>query len=380
MRARPGAFALVLAAAAAAGALNGCGRSAPPPRNAPPVVGIVAIHAEAVALTANLPGRTSPYAVAQISPEVTGIIQKLLFVQGQNVKAGQPLYQIDPAPYQAAYDSAVAALAAAKAQAERYTALLKQHAIAAQDYDNAIATYKEDAAAVETARINLGWTLVRSPIAGRSGISAVTVGALVTADQTAPLTTVQTLDPIYVDIVQSSTQLLQLERAVAQGTLSRKTPAVAKVSLILEDGSAYPLTGKLQFTDVTVDQTTGAVTLRALFPNPDGVLLPGMYVQAVLSEGVAPHAILAPQQGVIRNITGQPTAWVVGTSNKAELRNLTVSRVIGQDWLVDSGLKDGDRLIVQGTQKVQAGMAVRPVAANLATSASTPAGDTPPEN
>lgn len=380
MRARPAACALVLAAAALAGSLSGCGHPGAPPYKSPPVVGVVTIHPRALTLTANLPGRTSPYAVAEIVPQVTGIIKKLLFVQGANVKAGQPLYQIDPAPYQAAYDSAVAALAAAKAQAERYTALLKQHAIAAQDYDNAVASYKEAAAAAETARINLGYTLVTSPINGRSGISNVTVGALVTADQTTPLTAVQTLDPIYVDIVQSSTQLLELERAIARGALSPKTPAAAKVSLILEDGSAYPLKGVLQFTDVTVDQTTGAVTLRALFPNPDGVLLPGMYVSAVVSEGVAPHAILAPQQGVMRNVRGLPIAWIVGRNGRAELRSLTVSRAIGHDWLVTSGLRDGDRLIVQGTQKVQPGVPVKPVAANLATAATNSADGPQPEH
>jgi membrane fusion protein (multidrug efflux system) len=380
MRPRPAAFALVLAAAVLAGGLSGCGRTSPPPKPSPPVVGIVTLQPRAVSLVGDLPGRTSPYAVAQIVPQVTGIIQKLLFVQGSNVKAGQPLYQIDPAPYKATYDSAIAALASAKALAERYANLRKQQAIAEQDYDNAVASYKEAVATLETARINLGYTLVKSPIAGRAGISTVTVGALVTADQTTALTAIQTLDPIYVDIVQSSTQLLQLEQAVANGTLSRKMPSETKVTLILEDGTTYPQKGTLQFTDVTVDQTTGAVTLRALFPNPDGLLLPGMYVRAAVSEGVAPHAILAPQQGVIRDIRGLPTAWVVGRSDKAELRDVTVSRAIGNDWLVTSGLEGGDRLIVQGTQKVQAGLAVRPVAANLATSSPAPAAGSQPEN
>jgi len=380
MRPRPAALALLLAVGAPAGGLSGCGRNSPPPPPSPPVVGIVNLQPRAVALVGDLPGRTSPYAVAQIVPQVTGIIQKLLFVQGSNVKAGQPLYQIDPAPYKATYDSAIAALASAKALAERYTNLRKQQAIAEQDYDNAVASYKEAVATLETARINLGYTLVKSPIAGRAGISTVTVGALVTADQTTALTAIQTLDPIYVDIVQSSTQLLQLEQAVANGTLSRKMPSETKVTLILEDGTTYPQKGTLQFTDVTVDQTTGAVTLRALFPNSDGVLLPGMYVRAVVSEGVAPHAILAPQQGIIRDIRGLPTAWIVGKNDKAELRDVTVSRAIGNDWLVTSGLEGGDRLIVQGTQKVQAGLPVRPVAANLATPGGAPEAPPLPEN
>lgn len=366
MRSRPAAFLILLAACALAG-LSGCGQKKAVQAYPPPVVGVVTIRPQAVTLTAELPGRTSPFAVAQVIPQVGGIIQKLLFVQGSQVKAGQPLYQIDPAPYRAAYDNAAAGLGAAKALATRYGALMKQNAIAAQLYDNAVASYKQAAATAETARINLNYTTVKSPITGLAGISSVTAGALVTANQTAPLTTVQTLDPIYVDIVQSSTQVLKLKQAMAAGLLNRTTPAEANVSLKLDDGTSYPLTGKLQFTDVTVDQATGAVTLRALFPNPDGLLLPGMYVTAVIAEGVAPRALLAPQQGVIRDTKGLPTAWVIGKGDKAELRDLTVSRAVGNDWLVTSGLNPGDRLIVEGTLKVQPGLVVKPVAANLAT-------------
>ncbi|HEY6579463.1 MAG TPA: efflux RND transporter periplasmic adaptor subunit, partial [Rhizomicrobium sp.] len=253
MRAPPAAFAMFMAAAALVGGVAGCGQNKPVQKPPPPEVGIVTIRPQAVTLTADLPGRTSPYAVAQVSPQVTGIIQKLLFVQGSHVKAGQALYQIDPSLYQATYDNASAALASAKALTLRYGALMKQHAIAAQDYDNAVATYKEAVATAETARINLNYTRVTSPIAGVAGISSVTVGALVTADQTTALTTVQTLDPIYVDIVQSSTQLLQLKQAIAGGALNRSTPAEAEVSLKLGDGTSYPLKGALQFTDVTVD-------------------------------------------------------------------------------------------------------------------------------
>jgi membrane fusion protein (multidrug efflux system) len=379
MRSRPAAFATVMAAALAA-SLSGCGQKKTAAAYPPPVVGVVTIRPQAVTLTADLPGRTSPYAAAPVIPQVSGIVQKLLFVQGSHVKAGQPLYQIDPAPYRATYENAAAALVAAKALAARYGALMKQNAIAAQLYDNAVASYKEAAATAEAARINLNYTTVKSPIAGIAGISSVTAGALVTANQTAPLTTVQTLDPIYVDIVQSSTQVLKLKQAIAAGTLNRTTPTEAKVSLTLDDGTAYPLKGTLQFTDVTVDPATGAVTLRALFPNPQGLLLPGMYVTAAIAEGVAPRALLAPQQGVIRDTKGLPTAWVVGKDDKAELRNLTVSRAVGNDWLVTSGLRPGDELIVEGTLKVQPGITVKPVAAHLATPENKPAADTETDN
>jgi membrane fusion protein (multidrug efflux system) len=220
---------------------------------------------------------------------------------------------------------------------------------------------------VQAARINLAYTRITAPISGRIGISTVTEGALVTAGQTTALTTVQMLDPMYVDIPQSSTQLLVLRQAVAAGQLDKDTPVVSNVGLWLEDGTKYALSGKLQFTDVTVDTSTGAVTLRAIFPNPHRLLLPGMYVRAIMSEGVVPRAILAPQQGVIRDTRGLPTAWVIGKNNTAELRTLQVSRSVGNDWLVTSGLRDGDRVIVEGTQSLRPGISVRPVAAKLPT-------------
>ena len=330
-----------------------------------PEVGIVVLHARSATLTAELPGRTAPYRISDVRPQVNGLILKRLFTEGSEVKKGQPLYQIDPAPYQAAYNNASAALGTAKAKAQRYGQLLKANAIAPQDYDDAVAAYKQAAANVQAARINLGYTQITAPISGRIGISNVTEGALVTAGQTTALTTIQMLDPIYVNIPQSSTQLLALRQAVAAGQLDKNTPTVTDVGLWLEDGTKYPLSGKLQFTDVTVDTSTGAVTLRAIFPNPHRLLLPGMYVRAIVREGVAPNAILAPQQGVVRDTRGQPTAWVVGTNNKAELRTLQVSRSVGNDWLVTSGLKAGDRLIVEGTQSLRPGIAVRPVAAKL---------------
>ena len=343
----------------------GCSRSNAPPHMPPPQVGTVVIHAKPVTLTAELPGRTAPYRISDVRPQVNGLILKRLFAEGSEVKAGQPLYQIDAAPYQAAYNNASAALMTAKAKAGRYVQLLKANAIAPQDYDDALAAYKQAAANLQAARINLDYTRITAPITGRIGISTVTEGALVTAGQTTALTTIQMLDPMYVNIPQSSTQLLALRQAVAEGELDKDTPVVTNVSLWLENGMKYPLTGKLQFTDVTVDTSTGAVTLRALFPNPHRVLLPGMYARAVVAEGVVLKAILAPQQGVIRDTRGQPTAWTVGKNDKAELRTLQVSRSVGNDWLVSSGLRDGDRLIVEGTQTLRPGISVRPVTAKL---------------
>lgn len=323
------------------------------------------LHARSATLTAELPGRTAPYRISDVRPQVSGLILKRLFTEGSEVKEGQALYQIDPAPYQAAYNNASAALTTSKAKAERYRQLLRANAVAPQDYDDALAAYKQAAANVQAARINLGYTRIAAPISGRAGISNVTEGALVTSGQATALTTIQRLNPIYVDIPQSSTQLLELRQAVAAGRLDKNTPVVTNVGLWLEDGTKYPSTGKLQFTDVTVDTNTGAVTLRAIFPNPHRVLLPGMYVRAIVGEGVVPSAILAPQQGVIRDTRGLPTAWVVGKNNTAELRTLQVSRSVGNDWLVTSGLKDGDRLIVEGTQNLRPGIAVRPAAARL---------------
>jgi membrane fusion protein (multidrug efflux system) len=353
--------------AALAGLVSACSRGGSPPQMPPPEVGIVVLHARAATLTAELPGRTAPYRISDVRPQVNGLVLKRLFTEGDEVKVGQPLYQIDPAPYQAAYNNASAALATSKAKAQRFGQLLRANAVAPQDYDDALAAYKQAAANVQAARINLNYTRITAPISGRIGISNVTEGALVTSGQTTALTTIQTLDPIYVNIPQSSTQLLALRQAVAAGQLDKDTPVISNVGLWLEDGSNYPLTGKLQFTDVTVDIGTGSVTLRAIFPNPRRILLPGMYVRAIVGEGVVPNAILAPQQGVIRDTRGQPTAWVVGKNDIAELRSLQVSRSVGSDWLVTSGLKDGDRLVVEGTLNLRPGIRVRPVSAKLPT-------------
>lgn len=349
--------------------------------NRTPQVGVVVIHYSHAQLTTDLPGRTSAYEQADVRPQVNGILKSRLFTEGGTVRAGQQLYQIDPAPYQAAYDSAKAALANAqanlattRAKAARYVSLLQQNAIAQQEYDDVQAAWKQAQANVlqqtanlESARINLGYTTITAPIAGRIGRSLVTVGALVTADQTTPLATIQRLDPIYVDISQSTAELLALKKAVAAGQLNGNTPAIARVTLTLEDGSAYPPEGRLQFSETSVDANTGAVVLRAEFPNPNGILLPGMYVRTHVVEGVDSHAILAPQQGVSRDEKGEPTALVVDARGIARLRVLQAPRAIGSDWLVTSGLAPGDRLIVQGVQGVQPNQPVHAVVVSLAT-------------
>ena len=380
-------------ASAAAALLCGCAKKPPPPPQGPPQVGVVTLQAQPVTRTTELPGRTSPTLSSDVRPQVNGLIKARLFVEGSNVRAGQVLYQIDPAPYQAALDQARGTLANAQAnlttmrlQADRYADLVKINAVSRQDNDNAQATYKQalatvqsDQAAVETAAINLGYTKVIAPISGRIGRSAVTPGALATADQTAALATIQALDPIYVDVVQSADALLKLRQALSGGQLDRAGPSSARVNLILSDGTPYPEEGVLKFSEVTVDQTTGSVTLRAEFPNPHGVLLPGMFVRAELNEGVYRNAILAPQQGVSHDPKGAASAFVVGPDGKAQARTLKTSEAYGDKWLVTEGLKPGDRLIVEGLMKVQPGVAVKAVPANLsqtsgASAATPPAG------
>ena len=346
-------------------ALVSCGPSHGPANQAPEV-GVVILKPQSIPLTADLPGRTAPLATSDVRPQVNGILKSILFEEGGLVQAGQPLYQIDPAPYQAAYDSAKAAVDNAKAnltttklKANRYASLVSQNAIAKQDYDDAEAAYKQALANVEqqkanleSARINLGWTRITAPITGRIGRSVVRPGELLTANQTTTLTTIQTLDPIYVDVNQSSAELVQLEQSAAAGHMSRRTPATALATLTLEDGTPYAHDGTLQFSEVTVDPTTGAVVLRAKFPNPEGLLLPGMYVRATIIEGISHNAILAPQTGVSRNEKGEPTAYIVDKHGIARLRTLTAPRTIGSDWLVTAGLEPGDKLIVEGLQKV----------------------------
>ena len=364
-----------LAALIAALITGGCkGRQSAPP-SAPPEVSVITIQPKKVTLTAELPGRTSAYLIAEVRPQVSGIIQKRLFIEGSDVNEGDVLYQIDPAAYQAAYDSAKAALARAEAnimplrlKAGRYDELVKSKAVSQQEYDDANAALSQaeadvaaGKAAVETARINLDYTRVIAPISGRIGRSSVTNGALVTANQAVALATVQQLSPIYVDVVQSSSELLQLKQDLASGLLKSSGAAQAKVRLVLEDGSPYPLTGTLKFSEVSVDQSTGSVTLRAIFPNPKHLLLPGMFVRAILDEGVDEHAILVPQRGVTRNQAGDAMVMVVGAGEKVEPRVIKVLRTVGEDWLVSKGLKAGDRVILEGLQRTRPGTPVKAV-------------------
>jgi len=369
----------LISAATAAVFLAACGpkQSAPPQQT--PEVGVVTVQPSAVPVTSELPGRTSAYLVAEVRARVDGIVLRREFTEGSEVQAGQRLYKIDPAPYIATLNNAKASLAKAQAnlastsaQAARYKVLVAANAVSKQDYDNAVASEGQAAAdvaagkaAVDTAQINLGYTDVTSPITGRIGKSAVTPGAYVQASQATLLSTVQQLDPVYVDVTQSSLDGLRLRREIQEGRLKTNGPNAAKVTLILEDGRKYPETGKLQFTDVTVDQTTGSVTVRAIFPNKDRVLLPGMFVRASIEEGVNQNALLVPQVGVTHDQKGQPTALVVDPDNKVVLRQLVASRTYGQSWVVDDGLNPGDRVIVQGTEKVRPGASVKPVPAQL---------------
>jgi membrane fusion protein (multidrug efflux system) len=376
---RPGRW--VVAAALAAAGLAACGRkSAAPPATGPVEVGVVTLAPIAVTLTKELPGRTSAYRVAEVRARVNGIVQRRLFVEGSDVKQGQPLFAIDPAPYRATLEGAKAQLARAEAtaanarlQAERYAELVADNAVSKQEYDNAMAALKASEAdlaagraAVESAQINLGYTTVTSPVPGRIGRSAVTEGAYVQQAQATLLATVQQLDPVYVDLTQSSAEVLRLRRDLEGGTLQGAGPGQAKVKLVLEDGREYPLAGTLQFADVTVDPGTGSIALRAIFPNPRGELLPGMFVRARLDEGVKPEALLVPQQGVTRDQKGLPTALVVNDENKVERRQLETDRTVGDAWLVTAGLKPGDRVIVDGLQKVRPGVEVKAVPASSA--------------
>jgi RND family efflux transporter MFP subunit len=345
--------------------LAACGQK--PQNKMPPAsVGFITLAEQPVPLSVELPGRTTPYVVSEIRPQISGIVQKRLFVEGSTVKRDQPLYQIDPAPYRATYDSTLATLASTKVKAERYARLLSERAIAPQDADDARAAYLQAKANADSARINLNYTRIISPITGRIGASTVTEGALVTAQQATALTTVSTLDPIYIDVDQSSAELVALRRAVQAGSVNSGGPLTAEVTLKLDDGSPYALKGKLQMTDVTVDPATGAVRLRALFPNPENLLLPGLYVRAVINQGVDPHGILVPQIAVSHNQKGEPTALVVDKKNFARLRVLKTGRAVGSDWQVLEGLKPGDKLITEGIAKAMADMPVNPQPASAA--------------
>ncbi|WP_199541669.1 efflux RND transporter periplasmic adaptor subunit [Paraburkholderia kururiensis] len=369
----------LISVATAAVVLAACGQKQSAPPQQTPEVGVVTVQPTAVPVTTELPGRTSAYLVAQVRARVDGIVLRREFTEGSIVKAGQRLYKIDPAPYIASLNSAKATLAKAQANlatqnalVARYKVLVAANAVSKQNYDDAVAAQGQAAAdvasgkaAVETAQINLGYTDVTSPITGQVGISQVTPGAYVQASAATLMSTVQQIDPVYVDLTQSSLEGLELRRQIQEGKIKTAGPHAAKVTLLLEDGRAYSQPGKLQFSDVTVDQTTGSVTVRAIFPNPDRVLLPGMFVRARIEEGMNENAFLVPQVGVTHNASGQATTLVVGADNKVAIRTIVTGGTQGTNWIVESGLNPGDRVIVQGTEKVRPGAEVKAVPAQL---------------
>ena len=392
-------------------------RQQPPPPAPTPKVSVVTLQARKVRLSTELPGRTSSYRIAEIRPQVSGLLQKRLFTEGSDVKAGQVLYQIDPDPFQAIVDNAAANLAAmlkstdqaraalkasvadvarlrvtlelAQKNRDRYEAAHKKNAVSTLQRDQAVteakaaestltaaeaqvgssreavavaeANIQQAQAALKTARINLGYTRVTAPISGRIGRSNVTEGAIITAYQPVAMTTIQQLDPIYVDVPQSTTELLRLKQRVKEGRIHQDGTDQQVVRLILENDTEYAQEGSLQFSDVTVDPTTGSVILRVVFPNPDNTLLPGMFVRAILNEGVNQQAILVPQQGVSRDHRGNPVALVVDDKSKVEMRSLTIDRAMGDKWLVTAGLNPGDRVIVEGLLRLQPGTTVETV-------------------
>ncbi len=363
----------------------GCGgQGGRPPGGMAPQVSVVTLKPQSVTLTRELPGRVSAYLVAEVRPQVSGVVKRRLFTEGGTVKAGEPLYEIDDAIYRAQYNSARATLQktqatqeAARLTANRAAELVKIDAVSAQDNDNAIAALGQAEAdvaaaqaAVDSSAVNLAFAHIVSPISGRIGKSSVTQGALVTADQTAAMATVQQLDPVYVDVNQSSGEWLQLKQEIEAGRVQAGA-AGAPAKIVLENGVTYAAEAKLQFADVTVDPTTGNFLLRAIVANPDHVLMPGMYVRAIVGEGVLPQGLLAPQRGVTRDAKGGATALVVGRDGKVEARDVRVSRTIGDQWLVENGLAAGDRVIVEGLQKVQPGMTVQAVEATAASVAGT---------
>ena len=382
LRWRPLALALALS-----GALVACSDKAPAPGagggsggaggGEPVKVGVITLQTQAQTLSSTLPGRTSAFMSAEIRPQINGIVQKRLFTEGAMVKAGQALYQIDPAPYEVAEASAKAAVAKAQAQArsaalntQRAAELVAIDAISRQSYEESQASAQQttaDVAAAQAAlagaRINLKYTRISAPIAGRTGLSSVTPGALVTANQAGVLTTIAQLDPMYIDITQSSTEVLALQRELAQGRFERLNPtdaAAVPITVQLEDGSTYPHTGRLQFTGVQVNPSTGAVTLRAVVPNPDGVLLPGMFVQTLLPTGVSSAALLLPQQAVTRDIAGKASVLIANAEQKVERRPVELGRAVGNQWLTSSGVAAGDVVIVDGFQRIKVGDTVNP--------------------
>lgn len=379
----------ILFALALAAGLTACGKQQPnqPPAPSPAQVSVVTLATQPVVLKRELPGRTTPFLVAEVRPQVNGIVKRRLFTEGGLVKAGEPLYQIDDAIYRAelssaraAFSRAQATLVSARLTAKRIAELAKVNAVSRQDDENATAALRQAEADVKAAEaavkgnaVTLGYARIVSPISGRIGKSSVTQGALVTANQAAPLATVQQLDPIYVDLMQSSSELLQLRKELASGRLS--STKELPVAILLEDGTEHSHPGKLAFSEVTVDPGTGSFMLRVVVPNPDHLLLPGMYVRAEIGNGVRQDAILVPQQGIARDPKGNTSAMVVGKDGKVEARAVQVSRTIGDKWLVEGGLVAGDRVIVEGLQKIRPGVPVKATDLNADPSAPAPAGD-----
>jgi membrane fusion protein (multidrug efflux system) len=377
----------ILVATALGGVLlTGCNRQttpAAPAQAAPPEAGVITVQPERTVLTTELSGRITPHLIAEVRPQVGGIIQQRLFTEGADVKAGQVLYQIDPATFRAAFASARAALARAEAnlaparlREDRFRDLVKIKAVSQQEYDDAHAALLQAEAEVESARaaadsarINLDYTSVKAPISGRIGRSTVTTGALVTANQDAAMATIQQLDPVYVDVTQSTTDLLRLRQSLANGLLKNGSPTQAQVKLLLEDGTPYSQPGVMKFSEVTVEQSTGSVILRTLFPNPDQLLLPGMFARVIVEEGVNDQAILVPQRGVTRNPAGSAMVMVVGDGEKVEPRVIKVAKTVGDSWLVSEGLKAGDRVILEGIQRARPGTVVKAVPFGTSTAA-----------
>ena len=365
-------YAAVALSVVAAFSLAGCKDDSAPAQRPPQEVTVVTAEVSSPILTTELTGRTSAYQAAEVRPQVSGIIQKRTFTEGQMVKAGEQLYQIDPALYEAAYEEAVANYELARANARRYAQLVKVNAVSKQDNDQAQAQLKTARASMKTAKTNLDYTRVQSPISGRVGRSEVTPGALVTANQAAYLTTVQQLDPIYVDVRQTSGDMLRLKHDIASGKIKSKDGAV-EVTLMMEDGSVYPQKGTLTFTGEEVDEGTGMINLRAIFPNPDGDLLPGMFVRAQIVEGARPDSVVLSQRCVMHDPKGVAYVYVVSPDNKVSRRDIVTNRTSGTNWVVESGLKAGEKVIIEGLQKVSDGATVKPVAAETANAAATPA-------
>lgn len=345
--------------------LMGCNSDTPAANQSKPVkVGYYEITETPLTLSTDLPGRTAAYRVAEVRPQVAGILQKRLFTEGSEVTQGQPLYQIDPRTYIAQQARAEANLRSANNLAQRYQRLLKINAVSQQQYDDAVSAWKQAEADKHMADINVQYTKVLAPLTGRIGRSSVTEGALLTDGQSTPMATVNQLDPIYVDVTQPITRILALKRALKAGELKAAAVDQAEVTLTLDDGSTYPLSGTLKFSEVSVDQGTGSVTLRAVFPNPERALLPGMFVHAQVKEGVRDNAILVPQQAVVRDSRGVATAWVITADNHVEQRDLETVRTVGNTWLINQGLQPGERVITEGLQFVRADSVVEGVPAS----------------